>query len=376
MKNARSPAREGGTGKWVGGTSTSRSQDPTACRTCPGRRDRACVSPASTTIRDASARPGCRTGPGPVHHEHAAPRRRSSSARERSGRPGGCSGKASATTARLRRPGGTADQPRAVAAAALHQRHPRDLPAQRLDDLQPRRVLPVRRAGRARAPDPVRLQDPGHGGTEAAPGVPRREQVRAVDAAARAVREREQERRPCRLVQFDPGGPAACHDLHPGSLAAGARAGSREAGHVHGLKLLELKSATSSVRPAPGHAGRRGDLGGGHRPGPGRRRPTRSRAARCGPRPDATRPSSRRRRSRPRRRRPHLASHPQGRPRRERARPGRPAGSPRGLATRAKRSGSSSGIGRCSCPRRAHVLRACRSRSRHRRRYRPRGPCR
>ena len=67
----------------------------------PGCLDRACVSPGSTTtrVRVRAVRDAERI-PAPVDHQHVRACQGSSPARDFSGCPGGCSGKASASTAR------------------------------------------------------------------------------------------------------------------------------------------------------------------------------------------------------------------------------------------------------------------------------------
>src|SRR6185437_745836 len=89
------------------------------------------------------------------------------------------------------------------------------------------RVLPARGTGRGGSPDPVRLQHPWHRSAQLTAGGPGREQIPAVHAAARPVRQHEQKGWLARLVQFDAGRPAAGFYLHAGQPSAVAWAGSR-----------------------------------------------------------------------------------------------------------------------------------------------------
>ena len=86
---------------------------------------------------------------------------------------------------------------------------------ERGDDLYPGGVLTGHRTGRAGAPDPVGLGDPGHHAAEPQGGIAHGEQVGRVDAAACPVGERDQEgRRPIRLLDDDARGSEGRLNLH------------------------------------------------------------------------------------------------------------------------------------------------------------------
>src|ERR1700683_1385918 len=131
---------------------------------------------------------------------------------------------------------------------------------QRRNDLQPRLVLPLGRSGRAGPPHPVWLQHPGDGGTEVARCLRRSQQVGAVHAATRPVRECHQERRAGRLLKLDYGEAATCADVHP---AQRSRPGLRPAAQGSSPTATtsscpELKLVTNSARPSGARAISRG----------------------------------------------------------------------------------------------------------------------
>jgi hypothetical protein len=136
------------------------------------------------------------------HHEHRGParaRRAEFSGPSRPRRVGSARGlqrkRQRDDGASADRDGGAAGHPRAVAPATLHEGDARGQFAQRDHDLDPGGVLPGGRAGRAAAPDPIRLRDSRHHPAQPHRGVAHGQHIRRLDATSRTVGEREQEAR-------------------------------------------------------------------------------------------------------------------------------------------------------------------------------------
>ena len=138
----------------------------------------------------------------------------SSASRLDSGRPGGWSGKArqSTPTAPVVS-GGSACDTRAGRAAARDERQPGELvPAQMVEDRDPRCVELMRGRGRAASGDAVRLLDERNGEALFERDVLRRDEIWRRDASARAVPEHERAARRLRVVQVHARRSVRCLD--------------------------------------------------------------------------------------------------------------------------------------------------------------------
>ena len=252
---AGSPVQRVGRGQVTAAQPCARSQSTTSGAGRAGSRRRSCRSPgrtATSTRRRGSGTPnGSRS---PLTTSVGRPVS-SSSARERSGRPGGCSGKASATTpAAPSARGGAAGHPGAAGPAADHQRQRSAVPGRASATTAVQ--ASSRCAGRARARAGRR---PGRAGS---PGPPRRRRRSAASRTAIRSGASTPPPAPCpRTSRPTAGRPAASvsgsrparavSSIDAGAPAHGrasvpsARSGSGQ------LTGTQCRADRSRIRPAP-----------------------------------------------------------------------------------------------------------------------------